>query len=355
MPKTFNWRFCAAAGVPLTLLTAAVAVACSDVMVTDKAVPDVVLSSPAGASASSIRARDNLHKRNPMDWVGASHNRILHALRAEIRKPGRLEVRFCDRLAEIAASPQFYPNAVGQADDNLQRQSMRERVRHENCGSKRTAAGGGTPLWVASAPISVAQETSTQAQQLLDDLDASVSAASDSYDLSVRLAPILEASFGLDTTEQALVATAVSVALHSYEYWESELPAFQQEVADEYGGCLSSAFAAGYSDDDARNYCLNGGGHMVTRPLPPSFRRSEFLLTASPSMSTCGAGHAWEGIIRTIGADWNGAKQGFWGGLVASRTIWGGFIGALGAAAIKSGIEATDVTIEILKCAYHVT
>lgn len=133
-----------------------------------------------------------LRARNKHDWVGVAHNKAIDDFRKELRKPGRIARNLCDYLTQ----------------------------KRDAAAAARVALET-SPLCPTRAKHAAWMPQSSLATQLLSDIELAVDAASSADDLASRLNQVLDASAALSAGEQEAIAATVSVAQHSYEYWDA--------------------------------------------------------------------------------------------------------------------------------------
>lgn len=95
----------AARQIHFTLL--ALAIACRDSAVSDPPQDGTVGVRAADSAIASLQARGEVHRRNPHDWVGVEHNRMLARFQSELAKPGVLSRNTCDYLLDLAVGWQL--------------------------------------------------------------------------------------------------------------------------------------------------------------------------------------------------------------------------------------------------------
>jgi hypothetical protein len=384
--------FTLAAGVVLTAAAGAV-VSCRD---TGTAPPDGAQhargpTSPPAASAgrgtasthspsdgaSLTAAREQLHRNNPMNWVGIAHNRALDDLLKELRKPGVLSRDVCQYLLEFVSSDARVPvDRAGlrrAAGATARREVGRKALRATAlCSQRFDRRASALPARVSLAayysprpPFGSASlqsgSPSAAAYGLLEQILAAIDAAVDSYDLAWRLHPVLNAASQLDAIERATIEATVSVAQSSYEYWEAQLPTYVQAVSSEYDPCLYNQWSQGYSYDSSLGNCVNGAG-AVFQPLSYSPRRAQrhsrsrraahgrdalFSAGAVPLRARGVSQSVGEGLKDIGKADAYGAFTGAFAGAFAGGpqgAVLGGIVGAAGASiatALGHAIGAT--------------
>lgn len=262
MQSPRRWRMAAIIAPPILVLAAATIVACRDAATSSQTPYE---QSPARVtpmlqrSVAGIEARRSLSERNAQDWVGIEHNRALDDIRKEMRRPGVLTHNLCDFALNFVTSPHRLPTGKRNATSNRQ-VALAGAPATPFCrgqtASIRNASLGGFESEVAGMQES---EVSSAIYGLLSEVQNAVDAATDRYDLASRLNRVLDAAATLQATEQEMLGATVSVAQNSFEYWESELPAFEQELWNEYSTCAAQYRDSGASSEDARIACLEGG------------------------------------------------------------------------------------------------
>lgn len=296
---------------------------------------DTRVTVPTSIDAASVRAREFLLRQNAHDWVGVAHNRAIDDLRKAMSRPGILTRNVCDYLVDYIVRPERTPSRARALPIEARRQAARRGL--AATGICRLQPQSRTTAWSAaeaSAAIPQEPELSADASALLTTIQTAVETAANRYDLAIRLNEIQVAAGGLEATEQAIVAGSVSTAQHSFEYWETELPAFQQEFWNEYSTCAEVYKASGYTMDDARVTCLEGGIAETLVPsqhspgLVPVTRMASYRLPA-----VCGLRTHFK---RLVGSDVAGAIVGatkaavFGPAGVVDGAIAGGSLASLG-------------------------
>lgn len=217
---------------PIVFLSAALSVACSDAATSSSGgtagTRDDLSTVPPGVTAASVRARDNLHRRSKEDWVGIAHNKMLDDFRRDMRKPGLLTRNVCEYVSEFGMRDERLPNGrrfVGGANWRAVRAAAEASPLCSGMGSVR-----GSPIAFRrpAATLTASASQSSEVLSLISEIETAVSNASDSYDLAIRLNPILDRAAKLPALDQATIAATVSVALNSYEYWEGQYPIFNR-------------------------------------------------------------------------------------------------------------------------------
>ena len=298
------------------------------------------------------RAVEAIHRGNPSDWVGREHNRILGEFKTRLAQPGVMTRRMCDYVVNFVT-------AADNGDERLRAITPRARREASEAGLATTKLCTNQNAMLLALPISNSivrpkpQEVvlSAEASELANQVLAAIDASETSYYLAAKLSPVLNAAASLDSVERAVIEATISVAQSSYEYWEAELPAMEDRFYSDYNACLTQAYQAGYTEDSARDACLNGG-IAVTEFLPqPRTLRSRELAVAgtasSSAMRVCGLGNHYR---RLAGADASGAITGAVTG--AKTAGWAGVLpGAVFGAGIASLGSFVKSTWEIYWCA----
>jgi hypothetical protein len=293
------------------------------------------------SSPSAQLARQRLAKKNPSDWVGTGHNLILDDFRREMKRPGVLTRNVCGYLVDLVTRGDRLPSSR-RADAPLGVASARA-VAANSALCKPKAAVGGTALVRIPGPQDIT--LSTEASALLDQVQAVTESASDPGDLAVKLSQVLDNTYAVSDVEREIVQATVSVAQHSFEYWQVALPAFQQEMLNEYGACARQQRESGSTLDDARSACLEGGSvDAVSLPLGRVSVPFKLPMAFPPE---CGLSKNFKklagsdvsgGIVGAI----RGAKMGGWAGVLP---------GAMAGAAFASASTFVESTWDLFWCA----
>lgn len=181
---------------------------------------------PDQSDRAAIEARQSL-RRQPAHWVGATHNDIVEAFRAELSKPLALSAHFCDHVNRFVSDDARLPATKRIGRDDYARVVATVQREQRGCGRKEGAPG--QPSLMAAEITQAA--ISTNASLLMERIESSISVAYDAYDLAWRLRSILDEAQGLDALESAVISATVSVAQNSFEYWHAYYPSFEQQVA----------------------------------------------------------------------------------------------------------------------------
>jgi hypothetical protein len=324
--------------VASTLALAGVATtSCRDSSTSTVTTATVQLTENRSGDASS---RDRIHALNREDWIGEAHNRALDDFRKELRKSGKMP-RLCDYLADLVAREDHLPSDKRGRFTRNQTAQRDSVIKAQFC-SKKSRSGAQNVLFVPAIPQESGLETaSPTALALLDRIDVAIVETTDSYDLSGRLAPILNEASVLDSTDQFLVLGALSTAQHSLEYWESVWPQFSQEVRDEYLECINASRLLTEEMDCTGKELVFDTRQSSSNPLALVTRQDPCL----------GFNGAWDGIKKTAQSDKDGFIGGFFGALTTTRNVPIALVAGVGGAAGKSAVTGTGVTIHLFKCA----
>jgi hypothetical protein len=205
-------------------------------------------------------------------------------------------------------------------------------------------AGGFSPRLVAAASA-VLEPT----QQLADQIEAAIGAATDSYDLASRLHPILDAATGLDADGRLVIEATVSVAQSSFEYWEQSWTGFVQEVGGEYRDCIASlkggkdAGPEMVSPEQEAEYCVNGTVSTARSAQPQSNR----LFRATLGARKCGTPLS-QGFKNVAKSDARGAFVGAFTGLLSggpAAAVSGAILAGAGNSLWESIVNAVDAYV----------
>jgi hypothetical protein len=185
---------------------------------------------------------------------------------------------------------------------------------------------------------------SLTANMLANQIQISIESASDRYDLASRLNSVLDAASSLDETERTIIAATVSTAQHSFEYWGEVLPYSQPDIWSQYTDCAAALKSSGYSSDQGREVCLEGGAALISLP----YQRSafEFRTAAWSVPRVCGLRGNFKAVA---GADAAGAFAG--GVKVAIFGPPGIVTGALAGATAASSGQWAKSTWDLFWCA----
>jgi len=279
--------------------------------------------------------RAHLRSTNPVEWVGMAHNQMIVDFRKELSRPGVLTNHACSYLTDFALHPARFP-AGKSASDKARRDAARAGFRVNTLCNYPAPSGtfASTPMAPLTPPAPPAPDGSRLANALLEQIQLAVEQATTSYQLAALLADILEAAAPLDELEYTVIATTISVALNSYEYWDINYTSFERDVIDEYSPCAESQYGLGLSDDLVRQECLTGKRTVYDTSMPSTMSPGAVLMRDCPDAAA--------GIKSIIGSDIRGA---FAGGLAGALT--GGIAGAIGGALIGGGVGSTTRALDL--------
>ena len=334
MQVTQPWRRAASLASAFLFLTASL-VACRDTMTTGDARNVSRITPVASLSQRDAETLARVHKRNPQDWSGAAHNKILDDWRHAMRQPGILTQNLCGYVVDFVARDDRLPLtkqpslSVRRAAINAAAESSslcRSRVR----GDARFVAGGVGP----NPP----QESDAMAALQIQ-IENAITASESSADLAGRLNNILDAAATLNETERTVVATTVSIAQSSFEYWETQYEVLVNEIGAEYGQCGLDRMAAGYSEDAVRDSCMSGTYYEVWFPGSANVLPGRFLSRAKAAR--CGPSLR-EGFKKVAKGDAKGAFAGAWAGAfgAAAGIVGGAILGAASGSIWEAGENA---------------
>lgn len=291
-------------------------------------------------SPSAQLARQRLVNKNPSDWVGTGHNLLLDDFRREMKKPGVLTRNVCGYLVDLVTRGDRLPSSK-KADASLSVASARTAAANSPLCKPKPGAGGAALVGIPSTQDIT---LSSQASALLDQVQVATESASDPGDLAVKLSQVLDNTFAVSDLEREIIQATVSVAQHSFEYWQVALPAFQQETWSEYGGCARQQSEAGATLDDARSACLEGGS-VASVSLPLGRLTVPFKLPM-PLPPECGLAANYK---KLAGADVKGAIVG---AVQGAKAGWAGVLpGAMAGAAFSSLGSFLVSTWDLFWCA----
>jgi hypothetical protein len=291
-------------------------------------------------SPSAQLARERLMKKNPSEWVGTGHNLLMDDFRREMKKPGVLTRNVCGYLIDLVTRGDRLPSSK-RADAPLAVASARAVAANSPlCKPKSTVAGA------ALVGIPNAQDItlSSEASALLNQIQSATETAADPGDLAIQLNQVFDNTYAVSDVEREIIQATVSVAQHSFEYWEVAVPAFQQEMLNEYGGCAQQQHESESTLDDARSACLEGGSTGVASlPLGRLTEPFKFPLPFPPE---CGL---TANFRKLAGADVVGAITG---AVRGAKLGWAGILpGAMAGASIGSLASFLVSTWDLFWCA----
>ena len=322
--------------IALPLLgSAAVAVGCHESPAPNPAAMSDARSLDSGHATKRERGEAQIASaRSEYAWIGEAHNKALDDLRTELRKPGTLTKDFCGFAVGFFSKAERFPagKSHGAANDRVQ-------------AAKAIAKEATLCRSVQTSNVALQSGVSSAALDLANKIQYDIDLASNRYDLRTRLAARWQAALGLNAMEYEIIASTLSTAQSSFEYWETEVVRANQEFEAEYSRCADEAFADGYDEAGARQVCLEGkiiptldDWHTV----PRLFRVVAFHPTPG-----CGLSSHFKTLAKSdAGGAFGGAvKGGLTGGLA------GIIPGALVGAAVGSATSWAYSAWELYWCA----
>jgi hypothetical protein len=299
------------------------------------------MTGPADAHAASTRSQSLLRHINASDWVGRVHNDYLTDFRRELRKPGILTRNVCSFLPDFVARR-------GGRDPRLQALSAHDFARSARAGLQTSRL---CDVPVHQTSMAVTQEDDFQltapAASLVEQVSALAESAQSAASLASGLVPLIEAAQPLPELEREVVLASASVAQNSFEFWETQYAAMQQDFYIEYGACLLQVREGGYTMETGMDACLKGGTAYTHRNLEFSERLG--LAGSLPGYSRrldCGLA---KNFRKVVDADIDGALAG---GLKGIRGgLAGVAAGAAGGAAVASLAAYIKGTWDMFWCA----
>lgn len=351
-----HWKRWALPHVLSLVLVSALAAGCRDESRGNDGVRygnDAEMTAPVDGEAAASRGQERLKARNPREWVGVAHNRMLDDFRAELRKPGLLTRNICEYVMSFSMNDDRLPAGRRHVDN---RNWVGVRAAGDSStlcsgGSRRPRASTTSMRWGLTPTAPMIAPQSTEALALHTDIENALFAASDARDLAVRLSAIYERSLRLPETDQAGVASTISVAQNSFEYWTQQYGLFEQEIIAEYAPCIEEQLAVGASDRVIES-CLSGksaGGAVADRLGAPKQR----FVRVRP-LTQCGYSMR-EGFRRVGLADAKGAATGFFTTLLSTGSLEAAGLAAIASGGASSIWAAVENAVVALKCMYGLT
>ena len=317
---------------------------------------DAEMTAPDDAANAASRNRDRLRMHNTYEWVGVAHNRLLDDFRAEMRKPGLLTRNVCEYVMSFSMSDDRVP-AGHKYRDNRNWAGVRAVADSSSLcssGGRKQRLSNISYRWELSPTAPTVAPQSTEASSLVTEIETAVVNAADARDLATRLQAIHDRSLGLPEVDQALVASTISVAQNSFEYWSQQYGLFEQEIIAEYAPCIDEQLSVGATDGIIES-CLTGkgsAGAIVDRGSSQAPRQR--LVRAKPS-AMCGISIR-EGFRKIGSADAGGAAKAFMAAMFSSGFNLGvGGLAALAGGGAASTWAAIENAIITLKCMYGMT
>jgi hypothetical protein len=365
MRKSLRSSRRALAALATAAVALGVAVACHDA---DS--PDAVArpTAPLQSRADIASRTAELHRKNPMDWVGVLHNEILDEARRDMINTHKMPTDVCGRVHRFlstSAHPKLRgaPAAVQQAvSDKLVtdcKEKFKEPKRDQvfrNAAYRSQESSFTQTFWDAVARIQVQAD-----------------AAYDPGDLASRLAPILETTYSMNELDAAGVQAVISVTLSSVEYWwdGTALSSYDQQYNYDYNRCLGgTAYGIVFDAGAVYHTCVVGGDPSVQQPLrgaPPRGSAGAHAMVrlaayepgavVAPQIVTCGQS-GFSRLRSVWNADVAGASHGAVVGMIAgavagglSGAIWGAGMGTVLGAGSFSAASAGYNAASYLICA----
>lgn len=281
-----------------------------------------------------------LHRRNPVDWVGRAHNAGLDFMFAQMRH----HVRFHDACLRM----------VARVADSLNTNGPRVPAEMvvpwvgKNCSlltAKRADnAFQQASLMLAPAPIARARfkgyVVSDSAYALLSQIQGAADTIQNVTSFESVLGPILDAASTL-SDDSSVVQAAVSVAEYSAEYWTTSGTidsAYSAVSTDMFEGCHSGEYEGQSYTSDAGLVTCDGGEWLVSSPAAWN-RTSSPAVMHFASFQRTGAGVMHFASSR---GSWCTAANSNWGLAVGviGGDVGGGIIGGLGGFFLGGGATA---------------
>jgi hypothetical protein len=298
--------------------------ACRDSMTGSHLRDDVKMTRLVSVSPAGLEAQKRIHARNPHEWAGVAHNKILDDWRLAMRQPGVLTHNLCGYVVDFVARDERLPRDK-QAPLPVRRNAIVAAAKSSSLCRSNT---GISTLASRGYTRSVAEESeATAALQSL--IESAIDQAESPADLAVQLNAVLDAAATLNESEQAVIGATVSVAQSSFEYWDTQYEATVNEVGAEYDQCAADRQASGYNSDAARDSCLSGSyfetsyrGWSPSGLFGPRVRGARTSVSCGPSLR--------EGFKNVAKSDAKGAFAGAWAGAfgAAAGIVGGAILGA---------------------------
>lgn len=235
-------------------------------------------TAPASGAYASLQSRERLHRRNPHDWVGPAHNKMIDDFRREVRKPGLVTSNICEYVITFSMSNERLPGGRTFEEGANWRALRAVSDSSPLCGRARGTRASTISLRSPLEALSafVAPQSST-VYSLMDEVEAAVNNASDSDDLANRLNSILDRAASLSALEQDALSATASIAQSSFEYWQDQYLPFEEEIIAEYSPCVEEQLSYGYNDPVGA--CVSGkDGSAYTSRDPLRGNRAQRLV-----------------------------------------------------------------------------
>ena len=338
----------AAFAVPVFCLATAALFACHDTATeTDgvRSADDAGVTASRSPSSAGERERTRLRDRNKLDWVGQAHNDAITAFRDDLRRSGK-PAKFCEHVLGFVLRENRLPPQHRDGTRSAKKAVAEVLATAPLCAAD---SGRGGNIRTASLVRAVsATPQSTLASELLSRIGEAVAVAYDRYDLATRLNAIMDAAEALAGGEWDMIAVTVSVAQHSFDYWQAQIPPFMQEIETAYGPCADQYLALGYTEPTIRSICMNGsslvsGEGGIRAPLFVSLSLTQ--QTSAERLATR--------MKNVVFADAKGAFTAGFGTLMntgsPNTAVGAAILGASGASIATAGGYAWDVLMEMRK------
>jgi hypothetical protein len=291
-----------------------------------------------------------VHERNPNDWIGIAHNRLVDDFRRELKKPGAKPHDACNYIANFVKHADPVPRERRSSPPHDDSKAIQAAL-----ATSRVCAGRVITFQAAAILPSAIMRTRLSLEDLspafyalTSQIEGAIDDATDSYDLATRLGPILDASASLDSAERDMFFVAASIAQSSFEYWEAQFPSAYRDFVSAYGTCANEAANLGYTSSEALNRCLSGkttDGAWYDTPLDAG--TSAIRYASLSSRDECG--HLSLRFRRLVAADFKGGLIGLvLSILLPSPIIWNYALKAAAGASLGSFF---DTTWDLMWCA----
>ncbi len=261
-----------------------------------------------------------LHRANPMDFVGRLHGAIIRDV-LEVRRTYRLSFRSaCELAAGVMVRESRYADIAPQlsADDRqLIRSTLLSSPFCSDGRRKSERTDANLRLTRNSANTGTVQDTiwleiGSTADAMLDSIYAENDVATSANDLASRLSPFLNTSFGMDTVDAWAVQTTVATAQDSWDLWNPPNPSLLTGEVGFLEECdAGNAENSQYTVDDITYICLNEQWVMAANRQRPS-NLGIIQVSLSPVAATvdCGLSN-WRRAVIVGLADVEGAALGW--------------------------------------------
>lgn len=285
--------------------------------------------------ATSTRAREDFHRRNPQDWVGALHNKGVARFIARLGEGGIPAGGLCAAILEFDLPAADLPPQARNLDPQVLMVGMRTTLARTGCGRKGNDSFGRRVSMSAHIPAASATTMSQDALDLLLAISAIAELEPGADSTAVLLLPILAAADSLtDGDEGAVVQGVASIAQASAEYWEANGDEGSEEVR-----IWVENNCEGYSYEDCIGQveCSPPDCWETSSPeSAPSFRPLVLTLASYATKTSCQQPR--KGVIW---ADVDGAVVGFFAGIWVGPGLLG--TAGIGAYAASTGTFATNL------------